>query len=72
MHTQHKSFSPSSYRVTVRRISSSHLNETSDDLNSMNRMIPSIPFKKIVAINDGTQMSSTSFMTKSDDQVMTE
>ncbi|UJR27684.1 hypothetical protein I4U23_008962 [Adineta vaga] len=84
-HKQQRSLDPSSYRVTVRQMSSCHLNEDSDkiyseifnqildfndqnDLNSINRVVPSIPLKKIVAINDGTQASSMSFITIDDEQ----
>jgi hypothetical protein len=110
--TKQKSLDPSSYRVTVRRITPLHVavaaaeayrahrNKDSDrihlepfyqiitspdqkfrttqttnlygrdDFNSDIQNIPSVPSKKIVPKNDGIQVSSTSFMTTTDDQVI--
>ena len=96
--TKQKSLDPSSYRVTVRRITPSHVaaaaaeayrtqkNKDSDrnhfettqtnniyendHLHSNNQNIPSVPLKKIVSKNNGIQVSSTSFITTTDDQVM--
>jgi hypothetical protein len=107
-----KSLDPSSYRVTVRRITPSHIATTAaeayrahrnkdsdrihleqfnqiiktnrqqirtaqttniydkDYFSHDNQNIPSVPFKKIVLKNDGTQVSSTSFITTIDDQVI--
>ncbi|CAF4693968.1 unnamed protein product [Rotaria sp. Silwood1] len=106
-------FNPSSYRVTVRRITAPHiaavaaeayrmhknnvsntthyeqLNHTlmsnheqcrpinptkkyaQDYFNSNNENIPSVPFKKILNINNGIYGSSTSLIISNDDQVMT-
>jgi hypothetical protein len=41
-----------------------------DQLNSDDQNIPSVPSKKIVSKNNGTQVSSTSFITITDDQVI--
>jgi hypothetical protein len=101
-----KSLDPSSYRVTVRRITPLHVavaaaeayrahrHEDSnkihlepfnqiitspppttnlyenDYLNSDSQIIPSVPFKKIIPKNNGIQVSSTSFITTTDDQVI--
>jgi hypothetical protein len=101
-----KSLDPSSYRITVRRMTPSHVartaaeayrtrrNQDSDrihlrqfnqiiatnhqqtrriqtnQLNSDDQNIPSVPSKKIVSKNNGTQVSSTSFITTTDDQVI--
>ena len=107
-----RSIDPSSYRVTVRRITPSHVaaaaaeayrahrNDDSDQihLRKFNQIIttnrqrirttqttnlsdkdhrssddqntPSVPSKKIVSKNDGTHVSSTSFITTTDDQVI--
>ena len=100
--TKQKSLDPSSYRVTVRRITPSHVAAAAaeayrtqknkdpdrnhfdqfktaqpsniyknDHLHSNNQIIPLVPFKKIVSKNNGIQVSSTSFITTTDDQVMT-
>ncbi|CAF5040058.1 unnamed protein product, partial [Rotaria sp. Silwood1] len=42
-----------------------------DYFNSNNENIPSVPFKKILNINNGIYGSSTSLIISNDDQVMT-
>ncbi len=106
-----KTLDPSSYRVTVRRITPLHIAmaaaeayrthknrgsdrthpelfdptsapshqkfratpttsiHTEDYLDSDNENTPSVPSKKCVSINNGIQVSSTSFITSIDDQV---
>ncbi|CAF0879702.1 unnamed protein product [Adineta ricciae] len=69
-------FDPASYRVTVRPIVSCHTDVAHPDedtdqtieIDSELRKVPVVPFKRNIAINDGTQLSSTSFTTTSDDQ----
>jgi hypothetical protein len=99
--TKQKTIDPSSYRVTVRRITPSHVaatatetyrahrNKDSDTIHfeqfnqtvqtndiygddhfySNRQNIPLVPSKKTVSKNNGIQVSSTSFITTTDDQV---
>jgi len=112
MEAKQKILDPSSYRVTVRRITPLHVAVTAaeayrahrnkdsdkihlepfnqiimspheqfrtrqptnlyerDYLNFDNQNIPSVPSKKIISKNNGLQVSSTSFITTTDDQVI--